>query len=330
MQEDDLQVALTEDTPHTAQYKGKKPWRFTVESDFIRGADGGNGKRLSAMARMLYLIIQSYVGPNSPVPFPKVTTIAHYMGVGTDTLRRYTAELVEGNWLRVEQRRGGWNQFGSNSYILLDGEPYVENPCTDNPLTAKPCAADPSTADTRTKSTQVKCVPSVKERNHEVKRRTSSNTVAPSAAPGAAAAPEFNLAGATAPAPPGASPEAKAEGFIRMFRDWGTTVGLPVSITPRDTEAVVGFFEDNTDYKPGNLFTIMLAAWMMDPEAMQEGTDRKMYWFCTKKGRRVLTFMKHLTEIQDELGWRGVPDQIKKVQETAHKRFVVKKEKLVA
>jgi hypothetical protein len=181
-------VPPTFEEPHTAEYRGKRPWTFIVTSNFVRSAAGVNGKKLSAPARLLYLIIQSYVGPNSAHPFPKCATIAHYMDIGLDTLRRYTKELIDGGWLIVEQRRGGWNQFGSNSYILLDGEPYVENPLTAQALSPDALSADPLTPDVGTKSTQVKVQANSKHGPHEVGRNTRSKTVAPSAAPGAAPA----------------------------------------------------------------------------------------------------------------------------------------------
>jgi hypothetical protein len=286
---------------------------------------------------MLYLIIQSYVGPNSAHPFPKRETVAHFMGIGLDTLRKYTDELVAGGWLLVEQRRGGWNQFCSNSYILLDGEPCMENPRTAPPVTAEACAADPCAALPSAKNNHAKVRPTGKK-SHEVGRRTSSNTVAPAATPVAAPAPFENLSGASAPEPPRADdwtdkdspPERKTERFIRGFKEWGGLAGLPVSITDRDQEAVSQFFQNNHDYRVRGLIAIMLAAWLMDPEAKQENTDRKKYWYCSKKGRRVLTFMRHLTEIQDELGWRGNEQQIARVLEMANNRFAVKKQKLVA
>lgn len=324
-------VPPTFEEPHTAEYRGKRPWTFIVTSNFVRSAAGINGKKLSAPARLLYLIIQSYVGPNSAHPFPKCATIGHYMGVGLDTLRRYTKELIDGGWLVVEQRRGGWNQFGSNSYILLDGEPYVENPCTAQASTADALSADPSTAGIGTKSTQVKVQANSKHGPHEVGRNTSSKTVAPSAAPSAAPAASRLSSGAGAPEPPTTStPESKTEHFLRGFKEWGKPAGLPVSVTGRDREAVLQFFQENEDYKAANLVAIMLAAWLMDPEAVDPNNeDRKRYWFCTKKGRRVFTLMKHLTEIQDELGWRGNEAQIAKVLDGAQTRFLVKKQKLV-
>jgi hypothetical protein len=323
------------DQPHTAEYRGKRPWTFIVTSNFVRSAEGTNGKKLSAPARLLYLIIQSYVGPNSPHPFPKCETVASYMGVGLDTLRRYTKELIDGGWLIVEQRRGGWNQFCSNSYVLLDGNPYEQNPSTAQRVTAEAISAEPITAGIGTKSTQVKVQASVKSRTHEVGRNTSSKTVAPSAPTGGAPAPFTTLAGADAPAPPtstlaDATPESKAEAFIQGFKEWGKRAGLPLGITARDRQVVVEFFQENEDYKPRNLLTIMLGAWLMDPEAIDPSNpDRLRFWFCTKKGRRVFTFMKHLTEIQDELGWRGNEAQITKVLDAAQSRFFVKKQKLV-
>lgn len=320
----------------TLEYQGKKPWTFAVESNFIRNT------QLSLQCRALYLILQSYLGPKCAAPWPKINTLISYANVQEDTLRGYLKDLVHYGWLRIEHRRKEFSRFDSNVYILLDGDPDVKHPrpkdkksafgkpSSENRGTAFPSEVPPSLADRGYKCTHVKST-KIKEGTKRPfgPRSTSSNT-APSGtvpAPPAVLSPSAPSLGPQAPNPAGTeedSPEKKAHRFISNFRGWAECAELPSSVSQKDKEVVQAFFQDNPKEPVRDLTAIMLAAWMMDETALVDEKDqsRLRFWYCAMKSRRLVTFIKHMSEIQDEICWRGEEEQKTKVFRKAKKRWV--------
>lgn len=93
-------------------------WRFTTDASLVR--DG----RIEAGARFLYLIIKSYVGPSSPLPFPSLATLSSHFGAHRKTVQRHLKTLEE--WKLIERlyvKDSG--RFHSTHYRLL---PHVPSP----------------------------------------------------------------------------------------------------------------------------------------------------------------------------------------------------------
>jgi hypothetical protein len=339
----------------TVQFRGK--WHTSIDNDMIRNV------KLSFQARFLWILLKSYASPSSPVPFPGFETLAYFMSsfrkdkksgeieskkMDEDTLRKYRQELIDRNFLIVERVRNGFAEFENNRYVLLDGSnPHPENPGPEEALAGR----SPGRLNTGAKSTHSNKegtqTPAARQARCEAPKTRSSNT-SPSASAAAAAARSLPAAtGAGAPDPrqdlkageervveeegldTGSSPESKAERFVKEFKEWAKHAGLSTSITPRDREAVIEYFQDNEEMSVRHLMAIMLCAWQMDPVTAEDEAGRDRYWYSNKKARRVFTFMKHLTEVQDELNWTGTEESIEKSLSAANKRFCVKGRKVV-
>lgn len=320
----------------------KKKWHFTVEKDFILDT------RLSPMARMLYMLLTSYASEDSPMPFPGMKLMARVLDCTEDTVRKYRQELERKQWLEVEHRRDGHNKFIRNAYILLDGPEehptlYAESALGTNPtqnvgaMPKKPgmeksrTGKKPDRLKPGNKSTQSeKSVPGQQDR-HEVPKASRRSTVSPSAEPFAAASAEdapSEQSGAAAPGTPAGdadaaskqpSPASKAQFLIQGYKRYGTAAGIPTAVTPRDRQALETFFEDNPEISSRHLLAIMIYAWTRTPQAGEDGTEP--YWYCLNKSRRIGTCMKFLTEIQDELEWKGDEEWVEDVFQKAERRF---------
>jgi hypothetical protein len=316
--------------------------------------------KLSFQARFLWILLKSYASPSSPVPFPGFETLAYFMSsfrkdkksgdieskkMDEDTLRKYRQELIDRNFLLIERVRNGFAEFENNRYVLLDGSgPHPENP---GPEVSGP-SKSPGRSNTGAKSTHINKeetqVAAPGKNRCEAPKTSRSNTSPSASAAAAAAVSPSASSGAAAPAPPRrddfgvegvdwtdqkSSPALKAERFVKGFKEWAVDAGISPSVTPRDKEAVIEYFQENEEMTVRHLLAIMLGAWQMDP--LDEGDDagRQKYWYSNKKARRVFTLMKHLTEIQDEINWNGTEEQITRVLTAANKRFCIKGRKLV-
>jgi len=123
---------------NTITQKGE--WRFPVENSFVRNAS------LSVEARLLYIILQGYVGPDCEMPFPSLPTLARHFGKHRETVQKYLKELESSGYIhRVKVKKG--SQFQSTRYVL--------NPRSGN----LPLRKLPATELSATKSNHVKDIP---------------------------------------------------------------------------------------------------------------------------------------------------------------------------
>jgi len=91
----------------------KGEWRFSIENSFVRNAD------LHPAARLLYIILRGYVGPNCQMPFPSLPTLAKHLGCSRETVQKYLKELEQLGYItknREESRAQG--KFAATRYIL--------------------------------------------------------------------------------------------------------------------------------------------------------------------------------------------------------------------
>jgi hypothetical protein len=96
----------------------RKNWHFSVEKEFVLGQNSD----LSGPARFLYIILLSFVSPDSLQPFPGMQLLSNAMGSTEKTVLKYRQELESRGWLSIERTRNPkTSQFGRNIYNLLDG-----------------------------------------------------------------------------------------------------------------------------------------------------------------------------------------------------------------
>lgn len=134
----------------------KGEWRFPVENSFVRNSS------ISMEARLLFIILQGYVGPDCAMPFPSLPTLARHCGKHRETVQKYLKELETLGFLeRVKVKKG--SHFQSTRYVL--------NPRSGN----FPLRKLPATELSATKSYQFKDIPAAsKERSKESKESAAS------------------------------------------------------------------------------------------------------------------------------------------------------------
>lgn len=307
----------------------KKPWTFKIYSAFIQNTtpelrrQGKKLRHLSFEAISLYNYLSSFASKTSPVPFPSMATIRFDTGWGISTIKKYRRELEQIGLLERGQRkeRGRWS---SNLYTLNDPAPpsttfsSVEKQPTEKSSTD----FQPSAFETTKKYQCTERGTSAGEDRHEVPDPSSRSTAfgGPAAA---AEEPPSAEDGGEAPEPP-VSAAKRAESLIQSYREWGTAAQLPVSVVPREREAVTAYFQDNPSMTARELTAIMISAWVME-ETVRQGTDHELYWHCRLKSKRLLTFIKHLPEIMDELEWTGTQKRIEKIERIAQEKFLLRK-----
>jgi DNA-binding Lrp family transcriptional regulator len=141
-------------TQSTISQKGE--WRFVIENSFVRNAS------LSVEARLLYIILRGYVGPDCEMPFPSLPTLARHLGKHRETVQKYLKELESSGYLqRVKVKKG--SKFQSTRYVIIDRSGNL------------PLRKLPATELSATKSTQFKDIPAAaKERSKESKESKES------------------------------------------------------------------------------------------------------------------------------------------------------------
>ena len=119
----------------------KAEWRFPIENSFVRDTS------LSVEARLLYIIIKGYVGPECEMPFPSLNTLARHMDRHRESVQKHLKELEHSGYIeKIKTRRGG--MFSSTRYVLFDRSGK------------KPLRFPPATVKAATKRYQLKDVPS--------------------------------------------------------------------------------------------------------------------------------------------------------------------------
>lgn len=110
----------------TTDHDDDKRWHVYIDANFIRY----NG--LSQQARMLLLVLRTYIGSSCSVPFPGVRTLCDILGCGEDSYHKYLKELVKEGWVTVTRGRGATRTtaddkkrfhpgaYSSNRYHLLN------------------------------------------------------------------------------------------------------------------------------------------------------------------------------------------------------------------
>jgi hypothetical protein len=124
---------------------------------------------------------------------------------------------------------------------------------------------------------------------------------------------------------PRRTPKEKAKAFIENYHQWSEAAGYRTTVSVIDKDALREFFQDNPRTTVRELTAILVACFLAKPKVddpdEEEPDTREPFWFCLKKGRRIGTFVRFLTNIQDELSWKGTDDQIEGILEKGAQKF---------
>lgn len=93
--------------------KQKGEWRFPVENSLVRD------NTISIGARLLYIIIKGFAGPDCDLPFPSLDTLARHMGKNRKSVQKYLRELEKTGLLERQRPRAG-GRFQSTRFLLHD------------------------------------------------------------------------------------------------------------------------------------------------------------------------------------------------------------------
>ena len=93
---------------------------FGVNASIVRDC------RISIKARLLYVVMKSYVGPE-PCHFPTTETLVSIMGCNEQTFKRYRSELIEVGLVEVSERPRRNGKI-TGFMITLNGETNFDKP----------------------------------------------------------------------------------------------------------------------------------------------------------------------------------------------------------
>jgi len=110
----------------------KGEWRFPVENNFVRDSS------ISMEARLLYIIIKGYIGPQCAQPFPALGTLAHHCGRHRESVQKYLIELELAGYIQRQHAKVA-GKFVSTRYVLFEnGRRLNENRRGKKPLRKLP------------------------------------------------------------------------------------------------------------------------------------------------------------------------------------------------
>jgi hypothetical protein len=152
----------------------KPDWRFQIETRFVRESS------LSIEARLLYIIIKSYAGPNCVNPFPSLWALSRSMGRHRASIQKYLKELEVSGWVeRIKIKESG--KFTSTRYVLNSSPSNVAIPSKlrshDSSLRDSSLRMPPTTGVLPSKSNQFKDLPSGERKTKETKETPPRGSV---------------------------------------------------------------------------------------------------------------------------------------------------------
>jgi hypothetical protein len=271
------------------------------------------------MARMLYLVIDSYSSKSSPVPFPSIALLCRILCCKEETYRKYRKELESRGLLRVERHRGAGMKFERNRYYLLDGDENVEKPSPKKPTMEKiDDGKKPSRPNTTTKSTQDLKIDH-SQRRHEVPKPERENAAGAAQPPSPCLSPSGTYAPPSAPqkappsapqkAPPAAPRGTPAEETGKLLTEWSKWYGWfyqeAFFVDVKQKKVVQAFFADNPDMTARELMAIALRAWHQAHEF-----DTETHWWCIYRSQLPANLVSGLADILGETGWQREEDWI--------------------
>ena len=288
----------------TLEYSGKD-WRFAVSAAFVRGTTpalrrkGQKVHELSAMARMLYVYLMSFVGPNSPAAFPSLRRIEWDLSLNASTIKKYRRELESAGFL-VRKQLYAQGRFGSNRYTLTDGSAVKSSPTVKRSAEKSSGEGSPSKSNHVLKSSQM----------HEVQKPGREKSV-----PGGTPPPPPVLLPSAAVAR--AMPEQKTEGLLSEWKTWyAQFYGRPLIMDTNQKRKVVAFFKEYPDVQARELLALALKAWRAAEAASAQEYGEKDYWFIINKSKLPGDLVNNISSVTGELGWKLTQTTDEKIEKS--------------
>lgn len=284
-------------TETTLEIDPSEDWSYAVQSSFSQGhRNGVRVHSLSSDARMLFIYLRSYVGPNSKIPFPGVERICGDLFWNPSTYKKYRRELEEAGYVeRVQRRNGG--VFRSNGFILK------LSPSVKKPSTVKPSAVTPPTVKSPTKMYQS---------SEEGRPIREADTTGVGSTPGGADSPSQDE-------PPAAveRPGTKTNVLIEMWKQWYRRFNQKdLTIDSHQKSKLLAFFKAEPTYTSREIMAIALNAWM---QAQTDKTEGKEWFWCKERSRLPGDLVNGISSIQQEIGWKRTEGRIQRQFDRAEK-----------
>jgi hypothetical protein len=124
-----------------------KDWHFSVSKNFV------TNNKLSVGARLLMVILRSFVGPRENSCFPGRDHLCDVLGANKDTVTKWLQELKDAGYLKITQEKGKGSRFSKNVYET------TFSPCPNFPDTVPPDTEPPDTVKSPLICTTLKDVP---------------------------------------------------------------------------------------------------------------------------------------------------------------------------
>jgi DNA-binding transcriptional ArsR family regulator len=94
-----------------AVVQNDKDWHFSVSKNFVCN------NKLSIGARLLMVVLRSFVGFKENSCFPGRDHLCDILDINKDTLTKWMKELKDAGYVKVEQKKLNGSKFGKNTYI---------------------------------------------------------------------------------------------------------------------------------------------------------------------------------------------------------------------
>jgi DNA-binding transcriptional ArsR family regulator len=124
-----------------------KDWHFSVSKNFVCN------NKLSIGARLLMVVLRSFVGFKEDSCFPGRDHLCDLLDVNKDTLTKWMKELKDAGYVDVDQKKNN-SRFGHNVYITRF------HPCLESSDTKSQDTKPSDTPDSPLRYTTIKHVPS--------------------------------------------------------------------------------------------------------------------------------------------------------------------------
>jgi len=96
----------------TAELSTNRPAYGAIPRNLLRDPS------IDTTAKAIWAVLDDYASPDSPKPWPSITTIAGHLGIAENTVRDRLRQLSDRGHLHIQERRGPKGERLSNRYTM--------------------------------------------------------------------------------------------------------------------------------------------------------------------------------------------------------------------